>query len=233
MNVLLVPGFWLGAWSWSPIAAILADAGHTAHSLTLPGLESVSTDRAGIRLADHVAAVVAAIDEMEGDVALVGHSGGGPISYAASDQRPDRVSRIIYVDSGPLGDGLAINPNIPELDGDLPLPAWDFFEPDELVGLTPELLDDFRANAIPEPSAVASDVQTLSEDPRRFDIASTIISSTLTPEQLQNYADAGVPFLAELQRLTDLSVVWLPTGHWPQFSRPEDLAEAIVAALAH
>ena len=141
---------------------------------------------------------------------------------------------MVYVDTGPLSNGLAINPNIPEVDGALSLPAWDFFEPDELVGLTPQLLANCRAKAVPEPAAVASDVQVLT-DSRRFDIASVIITSTLTPEQLLDYAHQGSSFYAELlklTKLTKLSVVALPTGHWPQFSRPDDLAEAVVAALA-
>ncbi|UFS58502.1 alpha/beta fold hydrolase [Subtercola endophyticus] len=251
MNVILVPGFWLGAWSWSPVSAALVDAGHSVHALTLPGLESADADRSGITLADQVAAVVAAIDAVgtgghpaadtfdhdgsvdrtAADIVLVGHSGGGPISYAAADQRPTRIARIVYVDSGPLAAGLAINPNIPEVGGEMPLPAWEFFDPDELVGLTPKLLEEFRANAIAEPSRVSKDLQAVS-DPRRFDIPSTVITCTLTAAQLNDYAEQGAPFLAELTKLNALTVVELLTGHWPQFSRPDELAEAVVAAVA-
>jgi hypothetical protein len=35
----------------------------------------------------------------------------------------------------------------------------------------------------------------------------------------------------ELAKIRDVEYVDLPTGHWPQFTRPEDLARAVVAAL--
>jgi hypothetical protein len=36
---------------------------------------------------------------------------------------------------------------------------------------------------------------------------------------------------AEVTRLEHLDVVDLPTGHWPMWSRPADLAETIRAAV--
>jgi pimeloyl-ACP methyl ester carboxylesterase len=36
----------------------------------------------------------------------------------------------------------------------------------------------------------------------------------------------------EFTRIRDVEYVDLPTGHWPQFSRPEDLARAILASVA-
>src|ERR671931_631821 len=66
MDVILIPGFWLDASSWGEIPAVLERAGHRVHALTLPGLESRDADRRGIRLRDHVEAVVAALDEADG-----------------------------------------------------------------------------------------------------------------------------------------------------------------------
>src|SRR3712207_3749432 len=109
MDVLLIPGFWLDATSWEQVTPPLVAAGHTVHPLTLPGLESPDADRREIGFAHHVAAVVAAIDALPDGVALVGHSGGGAIAGAAADARPDRVEHVVYVDSGPLNDGAAIN----------------------------------------------------------------------------------------------------------------------------
>ncbi len=39
---VLVPGFWLGAWAWDPVAAPLRAAGAEVVALTLPGLEGRS-----------------------------------------------------------------------------------------------------------------------------------------------------------------------------------------------
>ena len=69
------------------------------------------------------------------------------------------------------------------------------------------------------------------EDDRRFAVPVTLISSTFTREEIDRYRAAGESYFAELARLVDLTVVELPTGHWPQFSRPDDLAAAILDAV--
>ena len=50
-NIVLVPGFWLGAWAWDKVAESLRAAGHDVLAVTLPGLEADRTDGAGIDLA--------------------------------------------------------------------------------------------------------------------------------------------------------------------------------------
>ena len=46
--IVLVPGFWLGAWAWDEVAAALRADGHDVTALTLPGLESADADRSAI-----------------------------------------------------------------------------------------------------------------------------------------------------------------------------------------
>ena len=52
-----------------------------------------------------------------------------------------------------------------------------------------------------------------------------------TTDQLREWMTAGIPYVAELSRITDVELVDLPTGHWPQFTRPNELAAAILAAV--
>src|SRR4051794_7988266 len=196
MDVLLIPGFWLDATSWSEVTPALVAAGHPPHPLTLPGPESRDADRRDIGFADHVAAVVEAIDALTGPVALVGHSGGGSIASAAADARPDRVVHVIYVDSGPIGDGSAINEDFTAVDGEVPLPEWGEFDDRELIDLTDELRDEFRARAIPEPAGVTFDRVRLSDE-RRHDVPATIISSTMPAQQLEQLMESGHPYVAE------------------------------------
>src|SRR5919198_5962689 len=164
MDVILIPGFWLDASSWGEIPSMLETAGHRVRALTLPGLESREADRHGIRLRDHVEAVIAAVDEADGPVVLVGHSGGGAIAYAAADARPDRVARVVYVDSGPLAEGGKINDELPVVDGEIPLPDWSEFGEEDLRDLDDELREAFRARAVPEPAAVSYDPQALADE---------------------------------------------------------------------
>ena len=233
MKIILVPGFWLGAWSWDRIVPALEAAGHGVTALTLPGLESVDTDRAGIGLAEHVAAVVAEIDRADGPVVLVGHSGGGTVIHAAVDQRPDRVARAVYVDSGPLPHGTPTNPHLPSDGPDLPLPEWDVFREDgshDLDDFTEAQLADFRERAVPHPAAAAQDPQILSNE-ARYAVPVTLITTTFTREQIDSYTAAGEDYFAELPKMQDVTIIELPTSHWPQFTKPEQLAEVLRDAI--
>src|SRR5690554_5736225 len=138
MDIILIPGFWLDGDSWKNVTAPLTDAGHTVHPLTLPGLESRNADRGGIGLRDHVDAVASVVDSISDPVVLVGHSGGGAIAHAVADARPDRIARVVYVDSGPLGHGESINDELPVDGDDVPLPDWSLFEEADLVDLDDE-----------------------------------------------------------------------------------------------
>ncbi|OXM67509.1 MULTISPECIES: alpha/beta fold hydrolase [Amycolatopsis] len=230
MIVILVPGFWLGASSWREVGPALTAAGHTVRALTLPGLESTGADRAGIGVREHVGAVIAAIDAEDEPVALVGHSGGGPLAYAAADARPDRVARIVFVDAGPLASGASINDALPAAGADVPLPDWTAFEEAELAGLTAELRDRMRAEAVPEPVGVAREPIELSDERRRA-IPATVICTSMPAAQVRELIAADHPYVRELAAMRDAAPVDLPTGHWPQFSRPAELGARIVAAL--
>ena len=230
MEVVLVPGFWLKASSWDAVVPALKAAGHRPHALTLPGLESADARRTGIGLRDHVDAVVATIDAIGTSVALVGHSGGGAIIHAAVDARPDRVVRAVYVDSGPLADGFLINDEMPVVGADVPLPEWAEFSDADLVDLDDERRRTLRRIAVPEPRAVAFDRQELSNE-RRYDVPVTVITSTFPSAAMREAIANGAVFTAELAKVRDYEIVDLPTGHWPQFTKPKELGDALVAAL--
>jgi pimeloyl-ACP methyl ester carboxylesterase len=230
MDIVLIPGFWLDGASWDEVAAPLRDAGHTVHALTLPGLESREADRSAIGLRDHVDAVIAVVDSLPDPVVLVGHSGGGAIAHAAADAHPDRIARVIYVDSWPLGHGDVINDGLPAANGEVPLPEWSDFDEEDLVDLDDGLRARFRGIAIPHPVGVTSNRQVLSDD-RRYDVPVTVIACEFPAEALRGWMAEGQPLVAELAKVRQVEFVDLPTGHWPQLTRPRELATTIVAAL--
>jgi pimeloyl-ACP methyl ester carboxylesterase len=233
MDIILIPGLWLDASSWDGIVPALRQAGHRPHALTLPGMESKDADRSGIGLRDHIDAVVSVIDSIapaDRNVVLAGHSGGGAIAHAAADARPERVARVVYVDSGPLGDGGLINDELPAENGEVPLPDWSLFEKEDLIDLDEDLRAAFRARAIPSPARVASDRQQLSDN-RRYDVPVTVIACEFPSSMLRDLIEQDHPFVRELSKIHDVTYVDLPTGHWPQFTRPAELAEAILASV--
>jgi pimeloyl-ACP methyl ester carboxylesterase len=234
MDIVLIPGLWLDASSWDKVIPSLRQAGHRTHPLTLPGMESKDADRSKITLRDHVDAVVEVIDSLDatdGQLALVGHSGGGAIAHAAVDARPDRVTRVVYVDSVPLGDGAVINNEFPTENGEMPLPDWSRFEEEDLVDLDDELRAKFRERAIPSPAHVATDPQQLFDE-RRHDVPITVISCEFPSSEIQELLEQKHAYVRELAKVRDVVYVDLPTGHWPQFTRPEELGRAILASLA-
>jgi len=231
MDIVLIPGFWLDGASWDEVAAPLRSAGHTVYALTLPGLESREADRSGIGLRDHIDAVVAVVDSLPDPLVLVGHSGGGAIAHAVADVRPDRIVRVVYVDSGPLAHGGVINDELPEVNGEVPLPDWSVFEEEDLVDLDAGLRAKFRSIAIPEPTGVTSDKQVLSDDERRYGVPVTVICCEFSSDQLRGWMAGGDPNVSELTKIKDVELVDLPTGHWPQLTRPGDLAATILAAV--
>lgn len=230
-HVVIVSGYWLGAWAWDAVVPVLRDAGLTPHPVTLPGLGapgSPGEPRPGITLDDHVAAVRDLVDGLEGDVVLVGHSGGAFVVQMVVDQRPDRVRRVVYVDSGPLNDGLALRPGDPA--NDVPLPSWAELEAEgsSLDGLDDDALARFRALAMPQPGGVATAPVRVG-DPRRFAVPVTAICTSIPSGVLRELIGSG-QMPSELGAYADVEYVDLPTGHWPMLSRAADLGAALTAA---
>jgi pimeloyl-ACP methyl ester carboxylesterase len=233
MDIILIPGLWLNGSSWDEVVPALEQAGHRTHPLTLPGMESKDADRSEITLRDHVNAVVEVVDSFDpadGKLVLVGHSGGGAIAHAAVDARPDRVARVVYVDSGPLGEGGVINDELPAENGEVPLPDWSLFDDEDLVDLGPELRAAFRDRAIPSPARVPSDPQQLSDE-RRYDVPVTVIACEFSSAMIRDWMKQEHPAVRELAKIRDVDYIDLPTGHWPQFTRPGELGRAILASV--
>jgi len=228
-DVVLVPGLWLDGSTWDQVVPGIEQAGHRARPLTLPGMQDRAADRSAITLQDHVDAVVAAIDAADSPVVLVGHSGGAAVAWCAVDARPDRVSRVVMIGGFPSADGEAVVRGLPAENGEVPFPGWDAFDDDEKRHLDDEALAAFAARSIPSPEgAVVGPVRLV--DDRRLDVPVTMICPEYTADQMRAWLAAGESNLAELARVEDLTYVDLPTSHWPQLTRPAELAAAIVDA---
>jgi pimeloyl-ACP methyl ester carboxylesterase len=221
--IVLVPGFWLGAWAWDEVAAALRADGHDVTALTLPGLESADADRSSITLADHVDAICNAVTAAGAPVVLAVHSGAGASGYAASDRIPERIAAMVYVDSGPATGALE-----PDFDAvEKPLPSRQELEAEEnLDGLSEEQLETFWRRAVPEPGRVLREAPELAND-ARLDVPTTAICTAFTSDQYKAAVKEGYAWLGGFAELRDVTWVDLPTSHWPMWSRPRELAEII------
>jgi pimeloyl-ACP methyl ester carboxylesterase len=230
VHVVLVPGFWLGGWAWDDVVPYLEENGLVPHAVTLPGMASASDSRAGLTLDDHVRAVRELVEGLDGRVVLVGHSGGAPVVSGVVDTIPDRISRVVYVDAGPVPDGMGIGVDLPEDAVDHPLPSWEELAADDTPhdGIDDATLAEIRERSVPTPAGVVRSVVRLTNE-RRKQVPVTVVCSSMPAGELRDAIDQGAPWVGELVG-ADVTLVDLPTGHWPMFSRPFDLAEAIVAA---
>ena len=220
--IILVPGWWLGAWAWDDVAAALRADGHDVTALTLPGLESVDDDRSSLTLADHVDAIVSAVRAAGEPVVLAVHSGAGFPGYAATDVVPELIAHAVYVDTGP-GKGKSDGEFA---DVDRPL-DWENLEKNEnLEGVSDAQKATFRERAVPQPGGVLRTEHVFTND-ARLDVPSTLIATAFPSTEYKDYIKEGYEFLAGFGELRNLDYVDLPTSHWPMFSRPKELAQII------
>lgn len=226
--IVLVPGFWLGAWAWDEVATALRDAGHEVVAVTLPGLESVEADRSGVTAEDHVEAICDAVRAVGAPAVLVVHSGAGFPGYAASDRVPELIAALVYVDTG-----AGVGAMDPDFDGpELPLHSPEkLAEEENLDGLSDEQLEEFRRRAVPQPGGVIRGVVELTND-ARLDVPTTVVCTAFTSDQYKDAVEEGYPFVRGLAELRDVTWVDLPTSHWPMWSKPRELAD-IIAGVAN
>lgn len=115
---------------------------------------------------------------------------------------------------------------------ELTLPPFDDLgQQASLDGLSADILERFQARAVPEPGPALRQPVELTNDARRR-VHTTLVCCSIPSAHVMEMARGGHPMFAEVAKLQHLDVVDLPTGHWPMWSRPRDLAEVIRVATS-
>lgn len=228
---VLVPGAWLGAWAWDDVVTELHAAGHGAHPVTLTGLARADGgDGADAGLEAHVQDIVGEV-ERRGltRVVLVGHSYSGIPAGMAAQRIGSRLARLILVDANvpvdgrsfvsALWDGGAMVSAAIKHNGGLwaPLDAEEF----EGQGLSSDQVERIVAGSVPHPGASLTEPATLSGP--LGDLPTTYIKCLLDGPEPH-------PAVAEPLRGGHWNLVEMHTGHWPMFSRPQELTRVLVTA---
>ncbi len=227
---VLLGGYSLGPWAWAEVVPLLEAAGHRVEVPTLPGLGD-GTPPETVTLPGQATAVLACLRALDRPV-LVVHSGAGAIASVVTDADPRAVSRVIYVDSGPVGDGQVPSP---DLAGLAVVPAPTARELDERGRLTADLSahqkSEFAARGLPQPGQVANARVSLT-NPARCEVPSTLVCCSFPSEVVQQLARDGDPMFAPTLELHDPDYVDLPGGHWPMWAQPEALAACLLSIAA-
>ncbi|WP_229070539.1 alpha/beta fold hydrolase [Actinoplanes sp. DH11] len=207
---VLVAGFWLGGWAWDEVAAPLRAEGHDVHQVSLTALPGTTVD-------DHIDQLTGLLRELD-EVVLVGHSYAGLIVTAAADRVPERIARLVYVDTGPLPDGMSQadfdGEPVRDVDGMLPVPAE---APPAAEGFDWAVVRE-RGQAQPVGTATGA----VHHRGAWRAVPRTGILCSFSEAQLREMA-AAVPLFA-LMVGEGWSYAELKTGHWPMFSEPRALA---------
>lgn len=223
MDVILIPGLWLDASSWRDVADRLSEAGHRPRAITLHGLNSREADRRGVMLADHVAEIVSAIDRCGGPVVLVGHAESCGLVHAAVNRRPDRVVRAIYIGGLPTAHGAHVLSGFTvDARGTTTQTAGYRAVDPSLAGLHQRMSENS--------AHVLDQVQRLTDD-RRFDVPVTVVANEFTADDVRRWMAANIDPARELVLIRDVSLLDLPSGHWPQIERPADLSRIILDVI--
>ncbi|MFS0894478.1 alpha/beta fold hydrolase [Microbacterium sp. 179-I 3D3 NHS] len=223
MDVILVPGLWLDGSSWQEVAALLDAAGHVTHPLSLRGLTARSADRSGVMLADHVALIASTIDQMGGPVALVGHAEACGLVHAAVNRRPERVARAFHVGGLPSAHGTYVFTGFTaDAHRDTADLEWRGSADAALAALRERQRDGY-GNGV-------DSLQRLTDE-RRFDVPATIVATEYTTDDIRRWVAEDADPAREVARLRDVTLIDLPSGHWPQFEHSEELARLILESL--
>ncbi len=238
---VLAGGAWLGGWCWRPVARRLRERGHDVYPVTLTGLgERVHLASRDIDLDTHISDVVNLITyEDLHEVILLGHSYAGIVVTGVSDRIPERLSQLVYLDAGPAPDGVALlDMQSPEARQDterqvaelgdgwrFPMPSWDWLQNvdgADLTGLGDAQRALMQSHATDQPFRTFTQPLRLT-NPARDALSKALITCSFPLAQVREMITAEHPWFRELGgplwRLLEL-----PTGHWPMFSAPEELA---------
>ncbi|MEV4328086.1 alpha/beta hydrolase, partial [Microbispora rosea] len=160
---------------------------------------------------------------------------------SASIPGPPCARWVVYVESGPVPDGMAqIDLTGREFvekrveDGwRYPMPSWDELQESgaSLEGLGERERALMAARAAGQPLGTITQPLTLGDDAAAFAaLPKTLVSCSFPLAQVKGLIAAGHPAFAPLGG-PEWELRELPTGHWPMLSRPGDFA-ALLAALS-
>lgn len=231
IKFVLVPGAWLGGWVWAKITPMLEEQGHKVHPVTLTGTGErvhLASKDVGIETAIQDVLNVIKYNDLD-DFVLVGHSFAGKVVAAVADRAHEKVKMILYLD--------AFRPE------KIRTPQGGF-EPNEFgspkpgewaIPLTVEILESIGkdvkgpdrkwilSKATPWPMKHSSEPVTLSNN---FDkVKSAYIFCT-------GGGDSVDDILKGKWGKLDGPYKVIESGHWPMITKPDELANDMLALTA-
>ncbi len=237
--VVLLHGFASSLYTWKDVLPALA-AGHDVVAIDLPGFGGSSIPRP-LQAASYPGVVLAVMDRLGLDRAtVVGNSLGGSVAVAVAGERPERVDRLVVIDSAgfnfrasdrPWMLRLVAAPGVAAVAERLPVRRRlvaaglrQVFFRDELV--TEERIDEYAAPML-RPGAARAAAELLGT-PGPPDFAAQMARVRAPTLVVWGREDTWIP-VAHSRRFTaaiagSTAVVLEACGHMPQEEKPADVA---------
>lgn len=96
-HAILIHGAWQGSWVWNDFAPLLEAEGMTPDAVDLPGNGTDDTPFSEVSITRYIDHVVGVVDDIEGDILIIAHSGGGVVGTGVGEARPERIKAIAYI----------------------------------------------------------------------------------------------------------------------------------------
>jgi pimeloyl-ACP methyl ester carboxylesterase len=237
ITFVLIHGSWHDGGCWRHVQTHLQAQGHTAFAPTLPGRGPGAS--LAITFQDLADAVSGFVLErgLEG-VALVGHSGGGPIVRKAAEKLGGRLSRLVYLSPLLSSNGQTVLDSVPPAYGDLfrqmaaasadntVTAPWEVFR-DGFIG-DADLATAKAAYAELHPEPFAPFLEPVNLD---VFAGMQIPTSYINPTEDTVFPLGEWSFFPRMAQLSGASrIVQMPGSHEVMYSDPKGLAEALIKA---
>jgi pimeloyl-ACP methyl ester carboxylesterase len=229
---ILVPGAWLGAWAWKRVVPLLEERGHVAYPITLSGVAErahLASQEVGMDTGIQDVLGVIRYNDLD-DFVLVGHSNSGKVVAAVADRTTEKIHEVLYLDGfspkkvqtpqGSFPDEFPVEGSI------VPFPVKFL----DVVGKDVKGADRewLLSKASPMPVRYFRDPITLSA---KYDSVKTAYIFCTGGDLLPWYRSQSPSGDVEavLKAKLDGPYKFLGAGHWPMITKPEELAEAMIA----
>jgi pimeloyl-ACP methyl ester carboxylesterase len=231
VSVVLVPGAFAGAWMWGDVMDRLAEAGIESLVVELPTYGPHAQDKT---FSDDVSAVSQALDRV-GSVVLAAHSYGGAVITAAAAGPHPSVRELVYVAAAAPGSGESmaqVSAAAAAAAGQTEGSPGPTPREDGLLVFPPEVARQALFNDCPDARAQQGLAQLAPQSLAGTDQPIPTAAWTQLPSTYLRGVDDLVPraladgFLDQCEQVIDL-----PTGHCPQWSRPELVADLLRARV--
>jgi pimeloyl-ACP methyl ester carboxylesterase len=228
---LLVHGAWHGGWCYKRVARLLRQAGHEVFTPTLTGLgERAHLMNPAIDLDTHVQDVVGVIRyEQLSDVVLCGHSYGGMVITGVAEQIPAKIRSLVYLDAFVPENGRSLFDYLPAEQSEQM--RTDAARNGEGYKVAPIPAAHFAVNA---EDAAWVDAMCVKQPLATFE-QKLALGGRHVPKRVYMFAAGWGPspfqqFGARFRDDRDWQFVAFACGHDVMLDRPQELADALIAA---